>query len=248
MNLEEHVVESTSGEYARKVWLMKGAMAKTQRLCIFLDAEYYLGRMDAPALLSDLQAREVLPALTCLLVSHRDSAARHTDYTCSENFSRFIAQDLIAWVRKTSAGISEHGNLICGLSLSGLASAYLALTYPQLFPYALCQSGSFWWNDEWLARTAKTYSSAPGKFWISVGDREVDAGVTHAPSGMVQGVSQIAAAERIVEELKGMGASVNYHLFSGGHEFAPWKQELPAALRWLLGQTPEPASDLNRLA
>ncbi|MEJ0000578.1 MAG: alpha/beta hydrolase-fold protein [Verrucomicrobiota bacterium] len=39
---------------------------------------------------------------------------------------------------------------MAGISLSGLASAYLTLTRPTVFSHCLSHSGSFWWNDEWL--------------------------------------------------------------------------------------------------
>jgi enterochelin esterase-like enzyme len=123
--------------------------------------------------------------------------------------------------------------------LSGLASAFTALTYPELFPKALCQSGSFWWNDEWLRRNARSLFSRPAKLWMSVGDQEREFGVAHQPSGMRQEVSQIEATERIAAELQTLGCPVHHHLFAGGHAFAPWKEELPSALKWLLAETTE---------
>ncbi len=237
MNTEEHLVESASGEYIRKIWLLRGAQAQPQPLCVFLDAEYYLDRMDTLSILSDLQTHSPFSAVTCVFVSHGGETARHSDYICNDRYAQYIAEDVIGWVRQHCDGISEKDHLICGLSLSGLASAYLALTYPQQFPRALCQSGSFWWNSEWLAQHAVSKFAARGKFWISVGDQEVATGISHPPSGIRQEVSQIVATEAIVRELKALGASVHYHLFAGGHQTAAWQAELPTAPGWLLQST-----------
>lgn len=37
--------------------------------------------------------------------------------------------------------------------------------------------------------------------------------------------------------LESLGAKVRYNLFSGGHTFAPWREELAPALKWLIGGT-----------
>jgi enterochelin esterase family protein len=152
MTLEEHLVESTSGEYSRKLWLLPGAPAQPQTLCIFLDAEYYLDRMETLSLVSDLQTHDLFSAVTWVFVSHGGQPARHSDFICNDRYTQYIAEDVVGWVRQQRDGIAATDHLICGLSLSGLASAYLALTYPQQFSRALCQSGSFWWNREWLVQ------------------------------------------------------------------------------------------------
>jgi enterochelin esterase-like enzyme len=234
MTLEEHLVESASGEYSRKLWLLPGAQTQPQTLCVFLDAEYYLDRMETLSLLSDLQTHDLFSTVTWVFVSHGGQPARHSDYICNNRYTRYIAEDVVGWVCQQCNGIAARDHLICGLSLSGLASAYLALMYPQQFSRALCQSGSFWWNREWLARNAVSEFAAQGKFWISVGDEEVATGIAHPPSGMLQEVSQLVAVESIVRELKAMGATVHYHLFAGDHQIAPWQAELPSALGWLL--------------
>ncbi len=167
MQLQEDKVESSSGEYARKVWLAPGVndddMTGPRKLCLFLDAEYYLDKMALLPTLFALQADGIVPRLACLFVSNVDSAARHADYTCNPRFTEFIAKDVVNWAREQCSEITPNGHIICGLSLSGLASAYLSLTHPELFPYALCQSGSFWWNNEWLRGQTSAFPASAGK-------------------------------------------------------------------------------------
>jgi len=236
MQLQEDKVESSSGEYVRKVWLADGVVAGPRKLCLFLDAEYYLEKMALLPTLLSLQANGLVPPLACLFVSHVDSAARHADYTCNPRFTEFIAKDVLRWAHTRCGEITPVGHVICGLSLSGLASAYMGLTHPDLFPYALCQSGSFWWNNEWLRGQVPAFSTNAGKFWLSVGDKERETGLSYPPSGMRQEVSQVESVEKIAGALKAAGRDVHYHLFAGGHELELWKNEVPPALQWLIGK------------
>ena len=122
--------------------------------------------------------------------------------------------------------------MICGVSLSGLLSAYITINYPNIFSYSLCQSGSFWWEHKWFEEMARQSSPIQARFWISVGDQETDENVSHSPT-MFQEISQISGVEKAVQVIEELGGEVNYHLYSGGHEFAPWKEEAADAFHWL---------------
>jgi enterochelin esterase family protein len=167
--------------------------------------------------------------MACLFVSHRNGEARHHELTCNENFSRFIAEDVVSWAEK-NARIHPLDNLICGLSLSGLASAYTAFRYPLVFSRALSQSGSFWW----LVDHQASFPPATPRLWLSVGKEETTAGVTHPPSGLFQGVSQIEGVRNAVSKFEALGATVKYNPYEGGHAMAAWRNELAAALQWLV--------------
>lgn len=222
MNLAEHVV--TASGYSRTVWVHQNPSA--DRLAVFLDAEYYLKLMNVSPILSALP-------ISAVFVSHIDGAHRHADFTCNPDYSRFITSGVMSWVGKELPGIKDEGHLICGLSLSGLASAHLWLNYPRLFSDALCQSGSFWWNEEWL--TSQLGSFEPnGRVWVSVGDKELEKGISHPPTGLHQYESQFVACENFARELERVGGEVQFQTFSGGHDLACWRAELPDALGWLL--------------
>ena len=223
MILPEFVVEGP--EFSRTVWVHSNPYAKN--LAVFLDAEYYLKRMNVLPIL------EQLP-LSAVFVSHIDGAHRHADFTCNPDYARFIAEEVVDWALRELPGVHQEGHLICGLSLSGLAAAHLSLTYPKLFPNALCQSGSFWWNDEWL--TSQLGSLEPsGKVWVSVGDKELEKGVSHPPSGLRQNESQLVSCTNFAETGEQVGMQVQFQVFSGGHDLSCWRAELPDALDWLLG-------------
>lgn len=240
MRLEEHVIQSSSGKYSRNAWLLNNDTEEDTILCVFLDAEYYLNHLQASQVIEDLRQQNILPPLTCIFVSNLDAEARHYDYACNDRYSNFIAYDVLQWTKQKVGSIRLYDNLICGLSLSGLASAYLALTYPRVFSQALCQSGSFWWNQEWLVSNIALETDARSRFWISVGDQEVETDVSHSPTGLYQEASQLAANKRMADALNEAGVSIHYHLYAGGHEIKPWQEELPAALKWLIGRQSQP--------
>jgi len=225
---ERHEIRSACGRYERQVWLAPARSDGPHALAVFLDGEFYLHDVDCLPVI-----REHAPSLTCAFVSFRDAESRHTDYTCQAPYSRFIAEDLVAWAKRRDGRITAHEHLICGLSLSGLAAAYTALQHPSAFAAALCQSGSFWW----LADHDMSLPTTSGRFWLSVGTEETETNVTHPPTGLVQRVSQIEGAERAARALASRGATVHYNLFSGGHAFPAWRDELAPALRWLAGHT-----------
>jgi enterochelin esterase family protein len=212
MKLEEHLLHSRSGEYARKVWLLSPPRGVPEKIALFLDGEYYLQEMKASSLILHLQKRKRVPPLLCAFVSHLDKDARHRDLTCNPRYADFILSDLLPWLREKVSPPAAAQHLIAGVSLSGLTAAWLALTHPEIFPQCLSQSGSFWWNGEWLT--------------------ENEAGVTHGE--LRQDVSQVSACRRLAAALQERGHPVHHHLYRGGHAIKPWKKELPGALEWLL--------------
>jgi iron(III)-enterobactin esterase len=247
MDLEEHELISASGEYSRKVWISREQTDQPRRLCVILDAEFYLGRIGATTTIDRLREAGQLPPLTFVFVSHGDNEARHYDYTCNTRYSRFLAREVVQWAQQTDPFIDTQPFAVCGASLSGLAAAYLCVAYPEIFTDAICQSGSFWWNNEWYAKLVRSRAPLTGKFWLSVGDKETALGLTHAPTGMKQEIAQSEAVIHASEALREAGADVHFRKFQGGHDHLRWKEDLPEALRWLLNSAAAPAYSADML-
>lgn len=227
MKLEATSIANHGGSYTRKVWRRLLEADPPGPVGIFLDAEIYLEHMNTVQLLEELEDSGRLPATSWIFVSSPDAEARHRDFTCCDAYARFIAESVRpSW---------SNGNvLICGLSLSGLASAHIALSYPQHFAGALCQSGSFWWDNERFAAMAEAHCRQCGRFWLSVGDKETDSGIAHPPTGLRQEVSQLDAVGRAAAALQDAGCKVMHRVHEGAHDSLMWREELPAALDWLL--------------
>lgn len=229
MELEQYSLTSESGEYTREIWYAPGPGDAAHPLCLFLDAELYLQSVDALPLIRELMSDGEMPPASLLFVSRVDGAARHHDYTCNDRYARFIAGDVVQWAGQRNAATQSDNNILCGISLSGLASAYITLRYPGVFSRCLSQSGSFWWL--WGKEIAFPRTTA--KFWLSVGHEETVENVSHPPTGLYQEVSQITGVEQAVRLIESLGGTVKHHIYAGGHAIAPWQAELKPALRWL---------------
>lgn len=204
---------------------------------MFLDRELYLDRVGAVAVLERAMQDGAVPRLTCAFVSPRDAPARHADFTCHPRYARFVADEVVHAVR-ARLGMSPRAgnvaNLICGLSLSGLQAAFTAVSHPDVFDRAVCQSGSFWWP----AGRATAWPRKTGRFWLSVGEGETESDVVHPPTGLHQTVSQIAGVASAAARLRSLGATVHEHVYVGGHDPTAWQKELVPALAWLLADPP----------
>ena len=96
MDLEEFVVESSSREYSRKVWLYKGPNNEKHPLCILLDGEHYIESVEILPILDSLIQYPEVPRISYLFVSYKSAEDRHKDYICNPQFSKYVAEDLVA--------------------------------------------------------------------------------------------------------------------------------------------------------
>ncbi|MAS95459.1 MAG: hypothetical protein CMO55_19845 [Verrucomicrobiales bacterium] len=198
------------------------------RLFLFLDAEFYLDRMGIAEKVQSQLHKDTAFAF----VAHIDNLHRHRDYICSPSFSAFAGNAVLGEIQHRFPTLHDTGHLVGGLSLSGLAAAHLLEVFPERFDGALCQSGSFWWNDEWL--TDNMPRTTGKRLYISVGDKETQKGISHQPSGMRQEVSQFDSCTRFAEQMKIQGNEVRLKTFHAGHEMEPWETEWIEAVDWML--------------
>jgi enterochelin esterase family protein len=232
IKLEKHIITDAATGLSRPIHLLRGPTGQPHRLCLFLDGELYFREMKAVPVISALLDPGTRPHMTFAFLDHGSLKAREQDYTCNEDFGRFIAETVIHWLQQEIPGLHPGQHLIGGVSLSGLMSAWLALRYPEHFRYCLSQSGAFWWNDEFFTKTAPQRAPADTRFWLSVGDQETE--VDDTPPGSLPEVSQIVGVKNACRFLKSLGATVNYHEYHGGHSMPCWRDELNSALTWLL--------------
>ena len=229
MALLEVSGESLAG--SRKVWIEPPTCDDASDCLIFLDAEIYRDRVKAPEIIQDLQATGQVRPIVSVYLSYLDTAARHTDFTCNEAFSRFVAISFRDWIEKSVGRFERY--FLCGLSLSGLSAAFTCLQHPSAFSGTLCQSPSAWWNDEWLAACVDREKPNHGRYWISVGDQELEENVSHPPSGLLQKSNQLDSVRRLTKKIEASCKALHYAEFPGGHDPACWAGELPGAISWL---------------
>jgi enterochelin esterase family protein len=146
--LEETFVSSVVKSPGRLVWKLGPESGQPACAVIFLDGELYVENVQAIPVLRQLQASGNIPAILAVFVSSSSAAARHSDYTCDAAYATFLSQDVVPWLLNSHAEVESDHVTVVGLSLSGLAAAHAALTHNSRFRAAICQSPSFWWNDE----------------------------------------------------------------------------------------------------
>jgi len=230
--LTERTLRCQSGMFKRTVWSLAPPAGRPAVAILFLDAELYQERVGAAAVVRRLQARRVIPPAVAAFLSDGGAAARHEDFVCRPEYARFVAGDLVGSVREEHPAVTEF--VIAGLSLSGLAAAYAATRHPAVFRAAVCHSPSFWWERGRFAQELPPATPAGPEFWICVGSRETETGLSHPPSGLRQGLTQVAGCLGAVAALRANGYGVSYREYDGGHDPECWRDDLSLALPWAL--------------
>jgi enterochelin esterase family protein len=228
--LTEWTLRCRSGLFGRSAWSLAPSTGRPTAAILFLDAELYLERVGAAAVVRGCLERRAIPPAVAVFLSGGGAADRHEDFVCRPEYARFVAGDLVGSVREEHPGVTEV--VIAGLSLSGLAAAYAATRHPAVFRAAVCQSPSFWWERGRFAEELPAAAPAGPEFWISVGSRETEAGVSHPPSGLRQELTQVAGCVTAAAALRTKGYSVSYREYDGGHDTKCWRDDLSLALPW----------------
>lgn len=229
-----HQLRSKLLDNERRVWLQLPP-SSTNLLCILLDGEYYVDRMNAPAVLRDLVASGSIPPIAVAYVSHVDPKIRWVESFCNPRFVQFLDEELIPWATN-ECNLSERAPTIVlgGLSLTGLAACHAALTSTKVTG-VFCQSASFWWNDCWLVQEVRRQTASALRMRISCGAKETMEYVEHGPE-LIQRTSQIASNRAMRDALIETGFATSYEEFDGGHDIASWKSDLPRSILALLGE------------
>lgn len=169
-----------------------------------------------------------------VLVGRLESAERESDLSCNASFTRFLAEELLPWVRTHYRVAPDAGRVVlAGSSLGGLAATCAALEHPDLFGNVLAQSGSFTWRPEgdsqfeWVSRQVSSRPRLPLRFYL-------DAGLMETWPVEGNGPSLLDANRRLRQALKAKGCEVREAEYSGGHGYANWQATLPDGLIFLL--------------
>lgn len=210
----------------------------THDLVVLFDEGTYLTDIPAATIVDNLIAARKIRPLVAVLVGNVD---RNRELTANPEFARFIAEELMPWVRKNYRVTTDPQRVtIGGSSLGGLAAAHVALKYPQTFNNVIALSGSFWWAPEanpgnpenaanetgWLTKQFVESPKLPLRFWMAAGTFEAD------PTG--SGGAILETTRHLRDVLLAKGYSVQYQQFPGGHDAYSWRGLLPEALMALI--------------
>jgi enterochelin esterase-like enzyme len=232
--LEEQRVtsEQLGHAHALTVYLPPGYdQAQAYPLVIFFDGRSYLHDTPAPQLLDALISERAIVPLVAVFVHNDEPNQRATELPCNPRFAQFVARELLPFVRERYSVSSDTA--LAGQSFGGLASSFIALTYPELFGKVLSQSGSYWWSFQagspeydgvdrggWLRRRFAERPAASTQFYMSAGSFE----------GAREGNGLLEENRLHRDALRALGYAVVYQEFAGGHDHLAWRANLPDGL------------------
>jgi enterochelin esterase-like enzyme len=219
-------------ENERSVWICEPEnVSGASDLLVFLDGERYRDRVNALSLIEELRGQ--VADSWFVFVSEESPETRWRECPCYPPFARFIGEELLIWLASGYIDFKRiKRRVLAGVSYTGLAAAFVAKEYPGSFQKIIGQSGSFWWNDCWLAEEFRRLGQKiPVEFYLDVGTQEVHGNVRHRED-VVQVVSQIEGVRRFRDALLAQGYGVQYQEFDGGHDYACWHRTLADALKW----------------
>jgi enterochelin esterase-like enzyme len=198
-------------------------------LLVVLDEEAYLDLVPTPVILDNLIAAKKIRPRLAVFVGNSSIAGRNRELPANPDFAKFVAQELMPWLRTRYNVTRDPGrSVIAGSSYGGLAAAYTAFMCPDLFGNVLSQSGSFWWSPTrdpadpakldvysepgWLVREFARKPTLPVRFYMEAGWFE---------GGDGGGILDTNRYFRDI--LRAKGYVVHYREFRGGHDYANWR-------------------------
>ncbi|MFL6193612.1 MAG: enterochelin esterase [Thermoanaerobaculia bacterium] len=203
-------------------------------LLIVLDGSAYRDIIPLPTILDNLSAEKRITPPVAVLVGQLDAPERESDLGCNPAFTRFLAQELLPWVRsRYRVAAAPASTVLVGSSFGGLGAACAAVDRPDLFGNLLVQSGSFWWKPEgahrweWMTRQLAARPKLPLRLALDVGLLETWPAEETGPS-------ILASNRRLRDVLRRKGYEISYKEFAGGHAHASWQVSLPDDLMFLL--------------
>ena len=199
---------------------------------IFLDGYEFLEIDRTETALDQLILEGRIPPVVAVFVHNPTPESRNWEYNCNPQFLRFMAEELVPWIRRRFHVTTDPKNTaVIGRSLSGLASTCSAFYRPDLFGKVLAQSGSFWWSPvgeppEWLAHQIALRDPKPIEFYLDVGNQE------NVPNP-ITGLSMLTVTRHMRDVLMAKQYKVIYREFSGGHDPLAWRSILPDGIQAL---------------
>jgi len=230
--LEKHVFYSKVLNNEHEIYLYRSVGYHSGNAVVVLfDAESYASHVPTPTILDNLVAAKKLPQIAAILISNPNSKTRSMELPPNPLFADFLAHEVMPWAKGQGVFAPASQTIITGSSYGGLASAYIASVYPELFGNVYAQSGSFWWSPkgdkepEWLARSYAKNSLKPIRFYIEAGLFE---------TSRVWQVSILESTRHLRDVLQAKGYDVIHKESYSGHDYAYWRGSLADGLIALL--------------
>lgn len=200
------------------------------------DRGAYTTLVPTPRILDNLIHARAIPPVVAVFIDNPQNL-RMKELACDPDFTEFLADELVPWIRSNYFVSTDPARtIIGGSSLGGLGSSFAAFQHPEIFGNVLSQSGSYWWSadfdvsdpapgveGEWLTRQFVAAPVRPIRFYLEVGLYE----------GAEPSMAVVNRHFRDVLTAKGYSI-VHYSEFSGAHEYLHWRGSIADGLIALL--------------
>jgi enterochelin esterase family protein len=238
--LRTHKIKSAILANERTVWIYTPAGCESSvvhyGVLILFDGGAYQSWIPTPTILDNLAAAGRIPLLIAALVAPSGPPARDAELACSDDFTRFLAEELVPWIRQTYHAAADPALVIVGgSSFGGLAAAHAAFRHPEIFGNVLSQSAPFMFSPlqdkaepGWLIAKFAESPRSKVRFHLDVGLMEVDPGAG-------PGRDTLTSNRLFRDALQVKGYWVHSQEFNGGHDYLNWRGTLADGLIALLG-------------
>jgi enterochelin esterase family protein len=197
-----------------------------------LDGEDYRSSIPTPTILDNLLGSGRIAPLVAVFVGNVDQETRTRELTCSDDFSKFLAIELVPRMRRDfRVSADPRRVIVAGSSFGGLAAACVALEYADVVGNVLSQSGAYWfypgWQPRspdstqlrWLARRVASMDRQKVQFYLEAGVFE-----TFTPLDL------LGSNRAFRDTLVAKGYRVAYSEFAGGHQSLSWRGSIADGL------------------
>jgi enterochelin esterase family protein len=236
--LEVNELASSALGETRRFWIYTPAgyeaLDDKLRVVFVFDGEWYSTELATPTVLDNLIHDAKIPPTIAVFVDGQKT--RDRDLLGNEHFAAFISNELKPWVAehyRISTKASDA--VLAGSSFGGVASAAIALAFPEQFGNVLSQSGAFWppagctsetpnWaileHDSALVEKYIQSSRAALRFYLDVGFYEP---------------SMLASNRQLRGVLLAKGYPLTYVEHPGAHNGVYWRNSIGDGLIALFG-------------
>lgn len=229
-SLENYKIKSDILNNTRNITIYKPKnfdSKKDYKLLFVFDGVEYQVKVDTPTILDNLIYENKIKPTIAVFIDNPTRNSRAIELPSNKKFADFMAKELLPFVEeKTNMKFKAKDTTLTGSSYGGLASAFVAFTYPQYFGNVLSQSGSFWKdsnNDpepEWLTRQIAKSKKKNIRFYLNAGAYE---------TGYFS-IDILESNRHLRTVLESKGYDFIYKEFQNGHDYYAWKVNLADGL------------------
>ncbi|MEO8033545.1 MAG: alpha/beta hydrolase-fold protein [Acidobacteriota bacterium] len=220
---------------------------RASSLVILIGGEFSAD-FPVPTMLDNMIARKEIPPTIAVSIGFTDMAAYVNASRSNERFARYVAEELLPWLRgRYSIANNARRVVIAGSSAPGAGALFVAMRHPDAFGGVLTQAGGYSYANppasdelipseqpegEPLARELAHVDPLPFSVFLAVGT--LDDVTYEGKDPFYAHATVLVAARHLRDVLEAKRYNMRYREFGGGHETLAWRGTFGEGLEWLL--------------